>query len=97
MAQIYFDGTIDAYNVFVMNADTNELITTLPVASVPINSSSGFKIIPIGVAIPYYSKLWTDVDWAQCDPPPVGFANTTEMATAMCTYFPSQVITLNFP
>jgi hypothetical protein len=97
MAQVYFDATKDDYSVFVMNADTNELITTLPKMSCANCSSSSVRIIPINVPMPAYSVLWTGIDWVQCDPAPAGYANTTEMAQAMCVYFPAQVITLNFP
>lgn len=97
MAQVYFDATKDDYNVFVMNADTNALIATLPKMSCASCSSSSVRIIPINVPMPAYSALWTDIDWTQCDPPPAGYANTTEMAQAMCTYFPGQVIILNYP
>jgi len=97
MAQIYFDATQDVYNVFVMNADTNALVATLPKASVAQCSSSSVRLIPIGVTMPAPSYLWTDIDWTQCDPAPAGYANTTEMAQAMCTYFPGQVIILNYP
>ena len=97
MAQVYFDANQDDYTVFMMNADTNELISTIPKMSFASCSSSSVRIIPINIPMQYVSKLWTDIDWTQCDPAPAGYANTTEMAQAMCVYFPGQVITLNYP
>lgn len=96
MALQYFDTSKDNYNVFVRNADTDELITTLPKASVPISSSSSVRVIALGAAIPVFSALWATIDWTKCDPPSTP-ADAVEYAQQMCIFFPSQVITLNFP
>lgn len=90
---VYFVGNIIDNSVFVYNADGGAFIASLPTSSFANSSSSGVRILPLGLTQPAPSYLWTDIDFSLCLPLPAAYATTTEKAEAMAGFFTGSATT----
>lgn len=96
-ATLYLDADTSDQYVLVRNLDTDALVTSLPKASAVVCSSAAFIVTALAGNIPSYTKLYTDISWADCLPLPAAYSDAVEIATALgADFFPCASYTATF-